>query len=117
MSDADHEFVILDRAERRALPVFITDDSIAPRVIFSELIKAGLLSGQELRGPDGLVEIAKPTITHAGRQQLIALRDAHHAKTLTARARKWTRALLVFLAGIGATLLAQWLSKLLNLGK
>ena len=49
MDAVDYEVTILERAERGDLPLFITDDSIAPRLIFMRLIKDGLLTQSPIR--------------------------------------------------------------------
>ncbi len=117
MRNGDYERSILERAQSGNLPNFVSDDSVAPLHAFGELLDAGLLSGRTLRGDAGIVQIANPRITHAGRQRLAQLREKQYASTLTGRFREWTPAAISFVAGIAATILAQLLSKLLGLGK
>lgn len=117
MRNANYELTILERAESGNLPDSVSDDSIAPLDAFSELLDAGLLSGRSLRGDCGVVTIANPRITHTGRKRLAELRAKQYASTWAGRFSKWTPAVLSFVAGIGATILALWFSKLLGLGR
>lgn len=118
-SDSDFEFMILKRVSDGPVPVNTGDASaVAPLQRWSEIIKAGLVEGNAIAGPNGeILKVIARSLHYDGRVRLVQLSDVRKACTPKAVVNKWLVRGLWAALGIGGTLLTQWLSKTLGLSK
>jgi hypothetical protein len=113
----DLEFTILKRIADGPLPMNTAEaQQLAPLERYREMNDALLVEGTIVKGAQGEVtKVRISGLTHFGRQRLDAISQAKADKKPAAVALRLGQKALWAALGIGGTLLAQWLAKLLKL--
>ena len=89
MTYEDHEFAILELAERGALPQSIIDDSIAPRTVLKRMVEEELMAGSvadfDFDPDESKTQFAGLRITSVGRHRLSEIRSVRKQQRPVAR--------------------------------
>lgn len=113
----DLEFTILKRIADGPLPIHTADaQQLAPLERYREMKDALLIEGAIVKGTRGeVIKVRISGLTHMGRQSLDTISREKGKKKFTAVALRLGQKALWAALGIGGTLFAQWLAKLLKL--
>ena len=98
-------------------PPQILDDSFGDRRLLSELIRSEYIVGQAIPGLADPQTVVIEALSTEGRLLLERLDGDAAGRSFGARLAKAVLGAVSFVAGIVATLLGQWLSRLLHLSQ
>ncbi len=108
--DTDQRLDILRRAAAGTLPGSVASESSVPVLVVKDLVKSGHLEAIDTSNLDG-PSFLNPRITTSGREHLRVLEDRAHAASIPGKVGASFPAVLKWIFGVVAVLLAAYLVK------